>query len=155
MFWIKHGRAVYWNEVAAQAMAYRELRELGSSVRVSAVFYGCQNRRRVIIVMEYVPGKTVGQLLKDINQADKEDILNKVALSLSELHRIPIAPGARPAAIDGDKIRHKFFDEQEAPRHYENVDQLEEHLNLVGSINVPNLEYLHHALPFAKCALMS
>ena len=83
--------------------------------------------------MEYIRGNTSRKCLEEAkSQAEKEHIISQVALSLSELHRIPIAPSrSRPAAIDGGYIRHLIFDESEAPRHYENVDQLENHLNEV------------------------
>jgi hypothetical protein len=137
VFWVKYGRAVYWNEVVAQAMAYHELRRLGSSVRAPAVFYAFEHDYMIFIVMEYIPGTTARQCLeKAQNQAEKDQIISQVALSLSELHRIPIAPGSRPAAVDGGYIRHVLFDEQEAPRHYETVDQLENHLNEVSSTAV-------------------
>ncbi|KAH8908603.1 hypothetical protein BR93DRAFT_966660 [Coniochaeta sp. PMI_546] len=130
VFWIKYGNAVFWNEVAAQAMAYHELRRLGSSVRAPAVFYAFRYDYRTFIVMEYIPGKTSAQCLKEAKSPEeKEHIIGLVALSLGELHRIPVAAGSRPAAVDGGRIRHSIFDEQEAPRHYENVDQLEIHLN--------------------------
>lgn len=133
VFWIKYGNAVYWNEVAAQVVAHRELQRLGSSVRAPSVYYAFYFDYRTFIVMEYIPGETVGQRLEKANEAEKEDIISKVVLGISELHRIPVPEGSRPAAIDGYKIRHTLFDEQQAPRHYENVDQLEEHLNLVSS----------------------
>jgi len=133
VFFIKHGRAVYWNEVAAQVKAYHELRNRGSSVRTPATFYACKNKKRTIIVIEYIPDKTAGQLFKELIPRDREDIIDRITHSLSELHRIPIPIGSHPAAIDGGYVRHIFFDELEAPRHYENVDQLQEHLNLVKS----------------------
>ena len=133
VFWVKYGQAVYWNEVVAQDMAYHELRRLGSPVRAPAVFYAFQYDYRVFIVMKYIHGNTVSKRLEESqNHAEKEDIIDQVVLSLTELHRIPIPSGSRPAAVDGGYIRHALFDEQEAPRHYENVEQLELHLNEVG-----------------------
>ncbi|KAI0415921.1 hypothetical protein F5X98DRAFT_376301 [Xylaria grammica] len=130
VFWVKYGLGVYWNEVVAQDMAYHELRRLGSPVRAPAVFYAVKKRNRVFIVMEYIPGVTVGKCLEQAtSQSQKEHIIDQVALSLSELHRITIAPGSRPAAVNGGYIRHTCFDEERAPRHYEDVDQLETHLN--------------------------
>lgn len=86
------------------------------------------------IVMEYVPGKTAGEWLDSIENEDengRDSIYQQIAFALSELHRIPIPPESRPAAASGGRIRHSLFDLQEAPRHYQNVTQLEDHLNLV------------------------
>lgn len=143
VFWIKYGNAVFWNEVVAQAMAYHELRRLGSSVRAPAVFYAFRYDYKTFIVMEYIPGKTCLKEAK--SPEEKEHIIGLVASSLGKLHRISVAPGSRPAAVDGGRIRHSIFDEQEAPRHYENVDQLEIHLNEVSSAR---LRYVHLPVPF-------
>ncbi|RJE25079.1 hypothetical protein PHISCL_02614 [Aspergillus sclerotialis] len=105
VFWIKYG-AIPWNSIPAQAMAYHELRKLGSPVTA--------------------PG-----LLESVeDSAEKEVIYRKVGFALHELHRIPIPKNARPAAIDGGPIWHTLFDDQQAPRHYQSADQLEQHLNL-------------------------
>lgn len=133
VFWVKYGEAVYWNEVVAQDMAYHELRRRGSPVRAPAVFYAFEYYYRVYIVMEYIQGDTICKCLEEAkSQAEREHIIDEVALGLTELHRIPIASGSRPAAVDGSCIRHALFDEQKAPRHYENVDQLEVHLDEVS-----------------------
>ncbi|KIH86935.1 hypothetical protein SPBR_08547 [Sporothrix brasiliensis 5110] len=131
VFFIKHGLAVYWNEVLAQDMAYRELRKLGSSVRVPGILYACRTMQRAVIVMEYIQGKTVEQLLEECkdDEAEAERVRGIVVHCLNDLIRIPVAAGSRPAAIDGGRIRHDVFDCRQASRHYENVNQLEEHIN--------------------------
>jgi hypothetical protein len=84
------------------------------------------------IVMEYIPGTTADKLLEYVdNPAWKDAIYGKIAFALHELHRIPVPPRSRPAAVDGGMIRHTLFDDDQAPRHYHTVDQLEQHLNLV------------------------
>jgi hypothetical protein len=46
--------------------------------------------------------------------------------------------------VDGGLIRHALFDEAEAPRHYENVDQLELHLN---EVSLPFIHFdLRHSI---------
>ncbi|KAK1764401.1 hypothetical protein QBC33DRAFT_547117 [Phialemonium atrogriseum] len=87
--------------------------------------------------MEYVPGKTAGEWLDSIKNEDspgRDSIYRQIAFALSELHRIPVPPESRPAAAGGGRIRHSLFDLQEAPRHYQNVTQLEDHLNLFLTI---------------------
>lgn len=89
-------------------------------MRAPAVFYAFRYKSTVYIVMEYIPGRTARKCIEEAKtEAEKEHVMNQVGLSLSELHRIPIASGSRPAAINGGRIRHELFDEQEAPRHYE------------------------------------
>lgn len=133
IFWVKYGYSVYWNEVMAQVMAHDELRRLGSSVRAPAVYHAFKYNLQTFLVMEYIPGKTSGQRLQEAESpAEKEHVIGLVASCLSELHRIPIPPGSRPAGVDGGHIRHTLFSDEEAPRHYENVAQLEIHLNEVS-----------------------
>lgn len=130
--WIKYGRTVMPNEVPAQMMAYRGLQKLQSRVRIPKVYYTCSYKWVTYIVMEYIPGKTMGQLLKE-HPTEKQNICNLVAYGLEELLRIPVPPDARPAAINGEKIWHCLFDDQQAPLEYQNVSELETHLNEVTS----------------------
>ncbi|KAL7623752.1 hypothetical protein AAE478_005305 [Parahypoxylon ruwenzoriense] len=141
ILWIKYGHAIIWNEILAQDMAYRELRSLGSAVTVPGVFYACQMGATGVIydvevsyksyiVMEFLPGKTAAAWLKEIqDQAGIDRIYEKIASALTTLYRIPVPEGSRPTAVDGGLIRHPLFDEQEAPRDYQNVEQLELHIN--------------------------
>ncbi len=139
VFWIKYGHMVYWNEVCAQVMAYEGLRQLGSKVRAPAVFYAQMNYPYTYIIMEYVPGKTAGECLEAAQDDSARELLaQSVSLAISELHRIPIEPGTRPAAISGDKIRHcLLFEDYGSPLHYENVQHMEDHFNAVRVSCVP------------------
>jgi hypothetical protein len=128
--WIKYGRIVLPDEVTSQMMAYRGLQQLQSSVRIPKVYYTCKYKWVTYIVMEYIPGKTMEQLLEEL-PSKKQDICNLVAFGLQELLRIPVPPNARPAAINGGRIWHPLFDECRAPLEYQNVSELEAHLNEV------------------------
>ncbi len=144
-FWIKYGFAVGWNEVCAQVMAYEGLQQLESEVRAPAVFYAetiRTNPPATYIVMEYIPGKTAGQCLAEAQDDQAEELLARsVSLAISELYRIPVDPGTRPAAISGDKIKYDPVWEFGAPLHYENVQQMEDHFNEVCFVCVdPFLE---------------
>lgn len=102
------------------------------------VFFAQMNCPDTYIVMEYIRGKTAGQCLAAAQNdagydAAEERAGAAVSLAMTELLRIPIEPGTRPAAISGTKIRHPgVFDTGEAPRHYEDVQQLEAHFNAVS-----------------------
>ncbi|KFX88754.1 hypothetical protein V490_07421 [Pseudogymnoascus sp. VKM F-3557] len=132
IFWIKYGFAVYWNEVCAQTVAYNGLRQIESLVRAPGVYYAFKEAKSTYIVMEYIPGKTAGQCLKEAeDESGKEIIYRSIALAVTELHRIPIPESRRrPAAITGGVFRHNIFEcYLEAGRHYENTQQLEDHIN--------------------------
>jgi hypothetical protein len=155
VLWIKSGSSVVWNEISAQVMAYYELQRLGSSVRVPSIYYACEMgvpgvlydvdvNYESYIVMEYVTGKTAAQWLKSIEDtAGKERIYRLVGATLQALYHIPVPPGVRPAAIDGGRIRNVFFDDEQAPRHYQTINQLEQHLNLVRRIPTTDISLLY------------
>lgn len=147
VFWIKYGSSVVWNELAAQKKAHDGLRSLGSQARAPAVYYGCQvaipykdnpdgwPMLRTYVVMEYIPGRTAAQRLQDTTTNDdamKDFIYSRIAFALSELHRIPVPQDSRPAAVNGGRIRHELFDDNQASLHYRNISELEQHLDLVG-----------------------
>lgn len=127
-------------------MAHEGLRNLESQVRAPAVYYGCQvaipykdddpggwPAHRTYVVMEHVPGRTAAQRLQDAidDDAMEEFIYAKIAFALSELHRIPVPQDSRPAAVNGGRIRHELFDDNQASLHYRNISELEQHLDLV------------------------
>ncbi|TWU78814.1 hypothetical protein ED733_007311 [Metarhizium rileyi] len=158
-YWIKYGNSVVWNELASLKMAHDGLRSLGSPVKAPDVYYGCRvaisyaddpagvPAYRTYLVMEYVRGKTAAQLLQDAadDEVAKDGIYQQIAFALSELHRIPVPDGSRPAAVNGGKIRHEIFDDNEAPLHYRNVTELEHHLNVFLSMNKAKCRVEHLA----------
>ncbi|CAM1504718.1 Fc.00g023090.m01.CDS01 [Cosmosporella sp. VM-42] len=141
---IKYGGSVIWNEVAAQAMAHKELRGLRSSVGVPAIFYACELTIpgrddkfscKGYVVMECVHVKTAGESVEGIEESDgKNAIYSRIAFALSELHRIPVPQGVPPTAINGGRIGHSLFDLEKAPRHYGTVRELEDQRNLFLSV---------------------
>jgi hypothetical protein len=145
VFWIKYGSSVVWNELAGQKMAHDGLRAVGSQVRAPAVYYGCHvaipykddpdgwPAHLTYVVMEYVPGRTAAQRLQDAVNDDvmRDLVYSRIAFALSELHRIPVRQDSRPAAVNGGRIRHELFDDNQASLHYRNISELEQHLDLV------------------------
>lgn len=143
--WIKYGCAVSWEEVVHQFRAHQELRNIDSPVRVPAIYYACQDNvaKETYIVMEYIRGNTVNSLILKSHESPgqsleiQEAISRRVAFALEEFLRIPVPFGSPPASVSGGLIRHPLFQESEAPRAYDNAEQLEQHLNLVGYILHP------------------
>ncbi|WEW60613.1 hypothetical protein PRK78_006100 [Emydomyces testavorans] len=112
-------------------MAYNELRRLQSTVRIPGVYYACRIGILVYIVMEYVQGETAETLLNCArDEAAKEHVYRKMCFGLNELLRIPVPQKSRPQAVNGDRIRNMIFEDAQAPRHYQTVEQLEQHFNL-------------------------
>lgn len=105
VFWIKYGPSVVWNELEAQNMAHDGLLRIRSSVSAPAVFYACLLTlpahpryggydSKSYVVMEYVPGKTAGELLSNTDDAHERDLIYaSIGLALSELNRIPVPAG--------------------------------------------------------------
>lgn len=132
--WIKYGWSVLSNDVPSQLMAYDGLKKLQSSVQIPKIYYTCCYGHARYIVMDYIPGKTVSELLDEL-PTRKQDIFNLVAFGLQELLHIPVPTEAlrRPAAVNGGRIRHILFDDTESHVDYQNVKELEAHLNEVSS----------------------
>lgn len=139
--WIKYGSSVRWEEVINQFRAHQELQGSESPVRVPAIYYACKDSatRETYIVMEYVRGETVASGIQKAheskgNEQELEAIYRRVAFAIEELIRIPVPYGTCPSSVDGGLIRHPFFgQDHEAPRSYDNAEQLEQHLNMVRS----------------------
>lgn len=94
--------------------------------------WGIDFEHIVYVVMEYIPGKTAAQWLEDTQQPQNSDfVYSRLTLALSELLRIPVPHEHPPTAVDGGRIWHCIFEDQVAPVQYENVQELEDHLNLV------------------------
>lgn len=133
--WVKYGCTVYWNEVLSQNMANVGLAAIRSDVRAPAVYFALQCESTTIIVMEYIEGRTVEDAWAGAGADDTEraKIVDGVACALRALIQIPIGASRVPSAIDGSPTRHRMFSDQIAPRHYENVEQLQEHIDLVST----------------------
>ncbi|KAK2740556.1 hypothetical protein FQN57_006060 [Myotisia sp. PD_48] len=116
-YWLKYGQSVCWHEVPAHNMAYHGLQEI-------------------------VLGKTGAQLLEEAkDEASKAVIYRKMSYALQELTRIPVPQDSPPVATDGGLFRHMmFWDTGMSDRHYQNVDQLEQHLNLKKPDARPDLK---------------
>lgn len=158
VFWIKNGHSVIWGEMHAQHHAHQELQRLKSPIRVPAIYYACQLRVpsdygdpkvnfgfNSYIVMDYIPGKTARDRLdafKDDHRS-QDRVYTQIALAVSELLRIPVPPGTPPMSIHGELIRHPVFDMDEAPRKYDNVQQLEDQINAVSHATVHSWDRLY------------
>lgn len=149
--WIKYGWGVFWDEAVNQIRAHQELQKINSPVRVPVVYYAFEDNdgaKWTYIVMEYIRGDTVGSLEDKARESpeqsqEKLDALSRrVAFALDEFLRIPVPLDTPPASVSGGIIRHSVFKDHEAPRPYQNVEQLEQHFNMVGYIG-PLLIYSH------------
>lgn len=141
--WIKYGWGVFWDDAVNQIRAYQELQKINSPVRVPVVYYAFEDSDRAewtYIVMEYVRGDTVRSLEDKARESlaseqcreTLDGLSRRVAFALDEFLRIPVPAGTTPASVSGGIIRHPFFKDQEAPGPYESVEQIEQHVNMVG-----------------------
>ncbi|OAA67871.1 Aminoglycoside phosphotransferase [Niveomyces insectorum RCEF 264] len=139
---VKHGFTVHWTEVISQHRVGTWLAQSQSesAARAPTVYFGFQHDSPwsvpvTVIVMEYIRGQTVQEAWREASGDDarRETIRHKVADAFMALTRFPVDPAKRsPSAIDGSYIRHYIFEDQMAPRLYENVQQLEDHCNEVS-----------------------
>ncbi|EZF78139.1 hypothetical protein H105_00760 [Trichophyton soudanense CBS 452.61] len=102
--------------------------------------------------MEYIHGRTGDQILGSTSiPAERKGVYQYMATAIQKLLRIPIPPELPPppppSALNNDVFRLVMFLDTEAPRIYQNADQLELHLNTIfitaHDICFTELLYLH------------
>jgi len=151
VLWVKYGRGIDWSEVVAQDVAYRGLQRLGSGVRAPGIYCACEidthhkdkegsyPHRHIVIVMEYISGKT-GKAHIEQNPQSNYVVFQSIARAIMMLNQIPVPAGQAPASLDGGCPRHTIFRVNVlAPRTYKTVQQLQDHFNLVWSYIVVSI----------------
>lgn len=91
------------------------------------------------IIMEFVPGKTLAQIMEDSEswKLRREEVTDKIYHAIKLLMSLPVPRDAKPGPVGGGHIRHPLFKDCEASIEYNSVDILERHLNKVNAPPVP------------------
>ena len=100
------------------------------------VIEGGEGPRRSFLVMEYVYGKTLQQIMREDFQtySEKEDeFFRPIATGISLLLNIPPPNNQVPGPVGGGLIRNPLFGEETiAPHQYRSVKEIEKHFNAVS-----------------------
>lgn len=141
--WVKFGwPSILKPEVRNHEYAFTALREMPADqtrgVHIPEIYRTFESGTNFFIVMEYIPGKTLRQLLKEPGgKSAWESLTNKIANGIRLLMSIPAPPGQTPGPVGGGLIRHSLFKHETSYCEYSSVDELEDHLNKVRNYGWP------------------
>jgi len=129
--YIKYGGRANMGEVRTQHYVSNILNETtpASGVKAPEVYLAFEYDDETYIVMEYIHGQTAAELLRDRSKRDW--IYDLVAKAVTDLIEIPVPEDARPGPVGGGYIHHWFFRDNDAPREYASIDELQHHINKV------------------------
>ncbi|KAH8762967.1 kinase-like domain-containing protein [Hyaloscypha finlandica] len=127
--YIKYGGRANMGEVRTQHYVSNILNETtpASGVKAPEVYLAFEYDDETYIVMEYIHGQTAAELLRDRSKRDW--IYDLVAKAVTDLIEIPVPEDARPGPVGGGYIHHWFFRDNDAPREYASIDELQHHIN--------------------------
>ncbi|KAM3514131.1 hypothetical protein MY11210_002232 [Beauveria gryllotalpidicola] len=127
-------------EVATQTFTRDSLKAISGSTtdggnlprvpKTFRVFWGGK-----YILMEYVQGKTPRELAETKSWEEQLQYIDRIAKAVDVLLTIPIQAEAAPGPYEGGLIRHPLFKDSKAPKIFNDVASLQEHVKL----------YEHHA----------
>jgi len=130
--WIKWGVAIRMSEARTQDYLAGVVNAApDSAVRVPRIHLAFMYEGDGYIVMEYVAGVTVQQLLQKPNatRAERNRIYKAVAAAVKQLIEIRVSADTPPGPVGGGIIGHPCFDEDESDVKYDTVGALETHFN--------------------------
>jgi len=133
--YIKYGGMVSEGEIQTQNYVHKvfDQRDTASSVKVPKIYRAFEFEGQMYVVMEYIQGRTAGSLLRD-SATDKNWIYNQIAKAFAHLLWVPVPQNSRLGPVGGGYIHHCFFKDGVAPIEYESVEDLQSHINKVGSL---------------------
>ena len=151
--YIKYGGRVNMGEMRTQLHVFNAFNEMtpASGVKAPEIYLAFEYEGETYIVMEYVHGQTVAELLRDpFNNANW--IYDLVAKAVTHLVGIPVPSDARPGPAGGGYVHHWFFRDNDAPTEYASIDKLQHHINkvvpseiLLSPLFCSSPYYDHHA----------
>lgn len=143
--YVKFGFPVEWMlaEVRNQTFVYDALQKLPPEARqgihVPEVYRTMEIERRLFIIMEYVPGRTLAKITENEQywETCREEVINKICQGMKLLMSLPVPEDAKPGPVGGGIIRHPIFADFQAAIEYDSIEMLERHLNKVCYQNSP------------------
>jgi len=118
-FFIKYGFTVTAGEAQNQRYFYERIHsQSGATVKIPKIYRAFETRGRTYIVMEYID---------IVSYASDEERANIVA----QLVSIEPPSGAALDPIGNGPVKHCFFKDNEAPRRYSTVHEMQTYINNV------------------------
>lgn len=143
--YVKYGDPTQYRESEArtQQFAFEALEKMSPArregVRVPEVYRVFSSHGRTYIIMEFVPGKALREIMKEQTKTSFYKMVNplfdKIARGIELLLSIPAPNDAKPGPYGGGIIRHPLFKDFVATVEYDSVEMLEQHINKVGPLS--------------------
>ena len=145
IFWIKYGLRSEGRDAEARThdFTFRALERIPQSeregIRIPEVYRIFTDdypsgESMVYIVMKYVPGKTLLQILRDTPNQRLEHLYDRIAKAIRLFLSFEVPHDATPGPYGGGLIRHPLFKDYQANIEYSSVAQLQHHINKVRPI---------------------
>jgi hypothetical protein len=134
--YIKYGGTVTMGEMRTQQHVYNEFERMkkeqsGSGVKAPEIYHAFQDELKTYIVMEHIDGETVGARLRGSSAETKNWIFNQVAKAINQLLAVRVPIHSHPGPVGGGLIQNHFFRGNRAPKEYESIFDLQDHINKV------------------------
>lgn len=135
-------------EVKNHEYAYRVLKAMPPDqtrgIIIPEIYRTFESGKRVFIVMEYIPGRTLKELQEQQDWNSRGGIcIDSIARAVRLLMSIPAPPGQQPGPVGAGRIRHPLFKDSLSSFEYASVDELEEHLNNVRDHTAPPPSFVY------------
>jgi hypothetical protein len=136
-------------EIRNQAFVFEILEQMPqeerAGIRVPEIYRVVKRDYKVHIVMEYVHGETVKDLLEKGTPDDQlEECFNQVAKAIKLFLSIKVRDGTPLGPVGGGLIRHPLFRDSVASMEYASVDELQKH--------VFNVRFYYNAASWKSCS---
>jgi serine/threonine protein kinase len=104
-----------------------------AGIHVPKIYRVIEVAATVYIVMEYVNGKALKELLEEGASDDQlQQYYNQIAKAIKLFISIKVPDGVTPGPVGGGIIKHPLFKDTIASIEYTSVDDLQQHVNKVG-----------------------
>ncbi|KAH9212293.1 hypothetical protein DL95DRAFT_246645, partial [Leptodontidium sp. 2 PMI_412] len=104
-----------------------------SSLHVPQIYRCIERGSMVYIVMEYIQGRTIHELLKDFPEGLLEDKFDRISKAIDLLLSVRIPPNVAPGPVGGGTIKHPIFKDSTASTEYKSVNELQQHISRVAN----------------------
>lgn len=142
LVWVKFGDIRRQAEGETQMLAWRWTQRVNNpTISIPEVYKIFSRGRRTFIIMQLLDAETVNKCV----QYPADDCYDLVAEGIQLLRRMPVPDDATPGPYSRDpdfrKVNHQLFNDHRASTVYQSIDELETHINRVGTWPQPLLAY--------------
>ena len=123
-------------QMRTQTYAWNALKQIPQQkrdVQIPEIYHVIQRDEITYIIMEYVQGETLEELLAKNTLDDCQKEYSQISKAMKTLLSIEVPKGCAPGPIGSGLIRHPLFKGAVASTEYDSVHELQQHINNVCS----------------------